>query len=353
MEADDIRDLLITTEKEQDEGKWTDLTSDIQKFHALPNLLNDKRVTLTGGTHIQFRAMMGTSGNARTTGLHEVDNIAIADQLREAEMPWRYVETKFGIDEREIAMNRAPRRIVELYEERRADAMIDAAKLFESAFWGLPATSDTKTPHGIKYWINKHITGTSATGGGFNGTVPTGSGYTEIASMNPTTYARWTNWTFKYVDVSENDFCESLDKALEYTDFEPPIDIPQSYTGQDYGFYTVWSTLADIKKLLRSRNDNLGFDLMGRAGRVYLNNVPVMRVPQLDSQSNDTTDCPFYGINWGWFKCYFMEDWIQHVKGPQQAPEQHNDIVTWYDWMCNFVTKNRRAHFVGAKSASD
>ena len=68
LQADDIADLITTTQRNLGEMKWTDLSYTLQEHLALPQLLNKNKVSFTTGTGIQWNLMISTTGATKETG---------------------------------------------------------------------------------------------------------------------------------------------------------------------------------------------------------------------------------------------------------------------------------------------
>ncbi len=122
--------------------------------------------------------------------------------------------------------------------------------------------------------------------------------------------------------------------------------MPTYNTGDDYGFYTNYNVVAGLEQLARAQNENLGTDVAAMDGQVQFKRRPVMPVKVLD---DDTTD-PIYGINWGEFKTIKLAGWwMRETRIPIQ-PGQHTMSATHVDCSFNWITRNRRRHFVIAKN---
>lgn len=337
LTATQLNDLVATTLRDLGKPKFTEIATDLQRHTAMRNLLNKNRVVLSSGYGVQWDVMVNHAASASNVGLGASDNINIVDTMVQAQADWRNSTANWAIIGQEIDMNREPARIVNLLQERRIACMISLSELMEANFWGPPvALSDTVTPWGVNTWIVKNATE------GFNGGVP--SGYTTIG-LNPTTYPRWNNWTFQYTSVSRDDFIRKMRKAATFTDFQPPVDgIPTPNTGDKYGFYTNYGVIGPLEEALESQNENLGSDIASQDGRTIFRRVPVTWVPKLEA---DTTN-PIYGINWGWFKTYILSGWWLRETNVPIYPGQHTVSAHFLDCTYQWITKNRRCHFVGA-----
>lgn len=332
-----LSDLVATTLKDLGRPKFTEIVSSLQRHTAMRHLLKKNRLQLTSGTAVQWDVMVNAANAASNVGLGATDNVGIVDLMTTASADWRNTTASYAVIGQEIDMNSEPARIVDLIHARRIGAMISMAEIMESNFWGPPvALTDNLTPWGVNTWVVKNATE------GFNGGVP--SGYTTIG-LNPTTYPNWQNWTYQYSQVSRDDLIRHWRKAADFTDFQPPVDgIPTFNTGDEYGFYTNYGVYGPLSEALDSQNDNLGNDLDKYTGTVHFRRVPVTWVPKLEA---DTTN-PVYGINWGYLKTYILKNWWLRETHVPIYPGQHTMSAHFLDCTYNFITKNRRCHFVMA-----
>lgn len=349
VQADLIKDLITTTQRELGELKFTELASDLQEHVAMGELLRKNRVTFDSGSAIQWNLMMGHSGAAKEVGLFEVDSLDIQDQMVTANVPWRHVTVNYAIERRELAMNREPRRLVELVKIRRSDAMASMAELMEGRFWGRPATSsDAKRVFGVNYWVVHN----GSSGNGFTGGAATG--FTTVAGLNPTDYPRWRNWSAQTTalasDTDLDDHVLKWREAAVKTNFKPIPGVTNTPygTANTMGYYTNYAVLAKLETRLENQNDNLGNDIAAKDGKVVFRGVPVTYVPYLDKSA----DNPIFGLNWGKFRPVFLSGEFLREMGPETAPNQHTTYVTHVDTTLNFLCYDRRRQFVLSSNAS-
>lgn len=334
-QATDLGDVVITTLAELGENKFTDLMSDYQDTVALKRLIKKSKMNFQAGDELQFNLITDHNNSARFVGLGETDVVDITNVMATGKIPWRHITWNWAMERRLVAMNRSPRKIVDLVKTQRIAAMGSAIIKFETSFWKVPATDDNVSPYGVPYYIVKSNTE------GFNGTVP--SGYSVVANLSPTTYTRWRNWTAQYTAVTKDDLIRKLRKAAHYTDFKPLVDdIPQYSTGSDRGMYTNYAVLGTMEEILESQNENLGPDIASMDGKVVFRRTPVEAVKELDL---DTTN-PVYGIDWKEFLTAGLTgEWMKEVVTDPVAG-QHTMMATFTDCTFNFYCRNRRKQFV-------
>lgn len=349
LQAEDIADLITTTQRNLGEMKWTDLSYTLQEHIALPQLLNKNKVSFNSGTAIQWNLMVGTTGSTKETALYATDSVNVSDVMTTANIPWRHINTSYAIERREMAINRSPSQIVDLVRIRRHDALVDMAGFMETRFWRRPSTSaDTLAIYGVPYWLTWTDNSSGSPTGGFDGGNPTG--FTAgTANVDSTVYTNWRNWCAKYAAVTKADLITKWRKASTFTNFKPPVAQPDYQTGSGYGYYTSYGVIGAMELLLEAQNDNLGNDVASKDGRVTFRQTPVTWCPQLEGRAGD----PVYGINWGSFRPVFLSGEYMREEGPTKASNQHTVFVTHIDTTMNLQCTNRRANFVLATASPD
>src|SRR5438445_12104321 len=210
LTATQIGDLVQTTLRDLGKPRFTEIATNLQRHTARRNLLKRNRVQLESGYGLQWDVMVGQTGAAANVGLYNTDNVNDVDVMTQATADWRFSNTNYPVENRVLAMNREPSRIVDFVKEKRIAALISFAELMEANFWGPPvALADQLTPWVVNTWIEKNSTQ------GFNGGAP--SGFTT-SGLNPTTYPNWQNWTDQYTAVSQDDLIRKWRKAATFTE---------------------------------------------------------------------------------------------------------------------------------------
>ena len=340
LQVEQIADIVSMVKDAEDRGTYTLLTTELQRYPAKKQLFKAKGRREKGGEQLSFNVMVASNESAQTTSLFGEIDVAQADLFTKGRVPWRHVTNYYAFDEREPELNSRPDDLVDIVKGRRTDCFVHLAVKFEDWFWEIPTgseASDDAPIFGVKYWVPRVNTDTD---GAFQGGNP--SGFTSgCAGLSASTYEQWQNYSVGYAAVSEDDFVTRLDKAAWECDFENPVAIPGA-TGSNYGFYTTYPTMAGLRTIARNRNDNLGFDIQSR-NPTYMGNQ-IMAVPYLTK--NDTTDHPFYGIDWSVFKPTFLRgEWMKEVT-VMRPGKQHRVVVTFVDSTLNIECKNRRKLFV-------
>lgn len=343
LQAGSISDLVFATLKELGELRFSQIATGLQRYVVMSRLMKKNKVQFfSAGYGIQWDVMTNDNGSFRFVGLYATDNVNVRNVLTQGNTDWRYATWNWALDRREVAMNSSARRIVDLIQTRRIASFLSAVKGMEAAAWNCPLSTDTLSPLGVPYWITK------SNSEGFNGLLPITSGYTTVGGINPTTYPRWANWTNQYTSITKDDLIVKWAKAADFTYFEPPIESPTFDSGDDPMFATTYPVYSQMKYLLEAQNDNLGMDVDSMDGKPVFRRTPIAWIPQLDA---DTTD-PVYGINWGEFHTAGLrQEWLRETQIPIQ-PNQHTVSSTHTDVTFNWLTRDRRRHFVIAKDTT-
>jgi hypothetical protein len=341
LTPDQVDDFVTLTLQYFKKYKWTDLSVDYQEYISA-TLIDEKKVVEEGGPQISFRIKTKNTGTARNTGMFAQDVTKVEDVMISAQVPWAMQTVNFSYDIYEDLFQSDRETIIKELQIRDHDAMTDMAELNEINLWSQPASTSDTRPMGIPYWIVKNVTNME---GGFTGGDPTAG---PAAGVSSTTYPRWRNWAFKYVQVSTDDLIRKLKKALAFTNFKAPVPHPElGYGKSDYQILTTYRTAEPMERIAESRNDNLGSDLAKYQATVTVGGVPVKWVPYLEA--NDTSD-PVYGINWRVFRPYVKRGANMRRNAPKEAAKQHTVREVHIDNWCNFICYNRRLQFVGSKA---
>ena len=340
LQAEQIADIVSMVKDAEDRGTYTLLTTELQKYPAMRQLFKAKGRRERGGEQLSFTAMVASNESAQTTSLFAEVDVAQADLFKTGRVPWRHVLNYYLFDEREPVLNSRPDDLVDIVKGRRTDCFVDLAKKFETWFWEKPTGSeeaDDAPPYGVKYWICRVNTDTD---GAHQGGDP--AGYTSgCAGLPSATYPQWQNYSVGSSAVGEDDFVARLDKAAWSCDFTNPVAIPGA-VASDYGFYTVYSVRKGLADVAKNRNDNLGFDIATQ-NPTYMGNQ-IMAVPYLTT--NDATENPFYGLDWGVFKPTFLRgEWMKEII-VKRPGKQHRTVVVFVDSSLNIECKDRRKLFV-------
>ena len=341
IQASDIGDLIRNSLNRLNRGKFTELATDRQKFVFTKPMIKKSKVVFDSGPLFQWNLMIDHNHSAESVGLYHVDTVNATDVMIQAQMPWRQLHASYPIDHHEITRNSGEAKIVDMLLTRRKSCMISLIEKMEYLAWRCPADSNTLDFAGIPYWIVKNNTT------GFNGTV--GASVTSVANVSSTTYTRWRNYTAQYTDVTKDELVDKWARAAEFTDWDPPVDgLPTFNTGNSYGFYSNWSVIGTLRRLLEDQNEDLGSDLDSMNGKVMFQRSPVVRVPELE---NDTTN-PVYGVNWGVFKIATESGWWMKETVVDQAAKQHNVSEYHLDLSIQPHCYDRRRLFVLATNTT-
>lgn len=359
ISATDLGDLITTTQKELGELKYTDLSTDLQYHVALSKLFQESSVTYEAGPSIQWNLMTDNSGAAKQTGLFAVDSLNIGDVMSTAEIGWKHTTVNYAIERREIAMNRDPRRIVDLVKVRRNDAMISLTEHLETQFWQVGSGQDM---NGVGYWISdaEGMTQDGLSDGDFDFKGGHASGFTNVAGIDPADVPRWQNGLGQFNSTDVTDPVGALDntdnpalgqpkildvmkEAYVKCNFRPmPNASYPSYnpTPDRWGIYCGYNTLAALEIMQNRLNDRIvSRDVATDAnGITSFRGVPIEYVPKLDS----FTGTPIYMLQWGSFRSVLLSGEYLKETGPDTAPNQHTVFTTHVDLTMNLQCVDRR-----------
>lgn len=342
QQAANVLDMAITCQDNLGKMKMTIAASDLQEHVAFNALLRKKRIEFSGGSNLQWNVMTKHSGAAAVTGLFAIEDVAYESVLQTAAVPWRHTRTYFMIDERMVAMNRTPNKVLDEYKKGRVNAIISYAELMEQKTWEDTPAANTDDPLGVPYYIVRNASA------GFNGGNPTYASSAGAGSLDSATYTRWRNYTDRYTNITKADLVRRWRKAATLTQFRNPVGVNHaSYdTGDDKGYYTNYDVVGTLEEVLEDQNQSLGNDIASKDGRTLFRGRPVTHVPYLDSAAGQAAKDPVYGINWGEFKVGILSgEWMNELK-PIRLPSSPRVIVIWTFCTHNLICYNRRKQFI-------
>lgn len=335
-----IDDFIELTLNRYSKNEWVDISMPLQQYHFASRWFKSKQKPERGGPRLEWKLRTGNQGTAKHSGLYAVDDTNRVNVMTKATQEWSKQTVNYIYDIDEESFQSGPETIIREMLLLEQGLYNDFFELMETALWTAPASSseDPRPPAGIPFWIQKNATL------GFNGGDPTGftSGAGSIATA---TYPKWKNYTGTYVQVSRDDLIEKVVNACDYCYFQAPQSYPEIGGGMaQWGFYTVHSVLATMRRLLQAGNDNLGNDVGRWAGEVVIRGNVVTWVPALTNSDSDAYDsqAPFYGINWNKFEYFFKEGRNMVKHPPKEAARQHTVRERHMDNWGNTVCYDRR-----------
>lgn len=349
----DLVDLIATTlpdlPKQYFEVTWTN-----QDYEAC-RIYQQDRMEVDGGTSIKRKLMLNPTGNARYRRLFDTDSPAVGDVMKEIEVPWCQLGTHYSWDKLEILRNKnSAKGFIRLMETRRIDGLWSLADLIEERFWKTPTnSSDDLYPYGVPYYIN--MLDADSTTAGFSGqTIRFQDGTTSYvcAGLNANTNTKWKNYAAVYTKI-DNALLKTFRTAFLLTRFKAPLFIndpaqkrnaaKRIYTGSDNA--VALQDLADARDDKHTGKELLGNIRMDEGGLVYINRLPVVYIPQLDSVTDPVTSDevdPIYCIDFEKFVPYVQDGYWMEESEPMTDRGQHTTFTVFLDGSHNNLCTNRR-----------
>jgi len=340
LTAADIPDMIVTTEKQLGELKFAELGTERQRYPVMERLLK-KRINFDSGTELQWPVRVDTEQTVRMVGLRDVDRIQSKSNVMDtASVPWRNMNAHYAVEERELAMNRAPRKIVDILVIKRSGMWIDIGTMMTSQFWNKPTDSTDKlNAMGIPYWVPKNNAGLASQ---FDGGNP--AGFADGAGgIDSVAVPRWASGAAGYTTNSKDDLWAKVREFMTKCHFMPQTDAPLHGSKNPlWALYSNYAVIGAAERILENQNDSLGNDIASKDGKVIVRGIPVEWEPYLDADSTN----PVWGLDWGQFQIVFMEGWYFKETRPVRSATSHTQWVRHFDSMFNFLCRNRRHNFV-------
>lgn len=357
LQAEDIADLIASTQKDLGRMKITDASSSLQDFLFANMFIRDGAQVYRGGTGMQWNVRVKHSGAAHQTGLFATESVNVQDVVKQASVGWKHTRTQYAIDRKEINMNSGDlNRVVDLVAERRADALTSLGEHLETKGWGTALSGDGDDPHGVFNYILYDNSATAGiTGIALNDDVVYGS---DVAGISPVTYSRWRNWSGK-MTLAQTDtqtyHAENplvmIRNIMRKSEFKGVAGAPNNQYGTSIrrGMYTNSTTLDRIELALANQNDSLsGTNAVPFFNQAVVNRVPVMFCPYFEYANQNI----IVGIDWDSFKVAILdgENMVEQNHKPESG--QPSVFKTFVDLTWNLVCYDRRKQFILGDSAS-
>ena len=306
--------VLLTQEKLIKRGAFVDLQSDLQDHVAVREMWKGKKKKFDGGETWDFQLQTDHNHSAKAVGVFETDGSAMTDTMVTGKVSPRHVNAHYVYDQHYPAFQRGSAKIVDLVKTLYVGMMVSFYEKLEEILWTKPASSsDEKTPYGMTYWIVKNATE------GFYGADP--DGFSDgRAGISTTDYARWANWTSRYVEISRQDLVRRMRRAHRKTKFRSPVSHSVPNLGaMRNGIYTNDDVIGLVEETLEENNMNLGNDLNSKDGRTMFKGTPLTWAPYLDSDTQD----PVYMLDWKTLAIGVLDGWENQLTKPYMVPDMH------------------------------
>jgi hypothetical protein len=330
----------------------------LEKTFESFNKLFARREATSGDVCKGYTALKNL-GNAKMTDLTTKDTSNVGNVVSEVTSNWYRTTTNWSYNRVHLAAaanrgdpSKRANRVFDYMKPLRQVSITDMANILQEAIFLCPtSSSDTINPIGISGWLT--LGTASSTGGwtGYLGRYNDGVGSTTFnvgniassESVNPL-------WASYYADHKgqKGDYLLTLiDKAQTATSLMAP-KIPEmagkDTSWRDLAIFTTLDVIMTLKSYIRKAADNVKglAEIVG--GTVYINNVPVLRAPTLETARTTLygTD-PVFGIDLSKFFIKVLED-DNFVEGrPRQRDEQHNWYTVDIDVSWAMISQDRRS----------
>jgi hypothetical protein len=334
-----------------------------QPDYPVAAILNDDHIKSEGGKSIQKQIVLNYNFNqAANRTLYQTDVPAAPQMMNTIIVPWCFTGVNWSYDKNELAMNSGSKAgFIDLIEQKRVDAMIQLAELYETNGWVAPiSAADTTTPYGIPYYLPFAANG--FVGNGFSGQTvryQNGTIGTLVAGIDASVQTKWNSFVGTYAKV-DNALIRLIRSATRKTNFKFPKMVKNP--GEDYsrvdsdeGLYASEAIVTELEDYAYKNGDNMApaRELTGRIGftedGVTFSGVPLRYAPTLDTETvvntAGTTVNPasIYMVRWGAIQPTVLTDMWNVESVSAITPFQHTVISCFLDSTYNLVIRNRRS----------
>lgn len=251
----------------------------------------DAKMVIGSGKSRKWKIRLRQSNTTRFTRPYNITPNLKFNVMEEAEINWRFLESKGLYDSREEDFNRGEDELISYVDTIESGMWEEAADFLDQNLLKAPiSVDDDESLLGLLYWGPKAATGTTSDDFTFGGTTivyQDGSTGTTAAGIdaNDANNTRWTPGVGTYARI-DGGFLRLLRQAITRTNFKL---LPQlkgtPVKGSGKNILLCGHTTADLMEELLNANDPSGNDPMKVTSETgTLRTMPIMRVPMFDDQ---------------------------------------------------------------------
>ena len=349
----DLSDLISLTLADLPDQEF-DVAWDNQDYE-FTRIYQTERMEIDGGESIVRKVLLDTTGNAKYCRPFETDEPTVGDVMHTITVPWTQLKTSYSWDKIELLRNKNNvKGFIKLIKVRRIDGLLPLANLIEDRAWKSPTSAtDDLYPYGVPYYIN-HMTKGTTTDGFVGYTIRYQDATTGVvcAGINGDNEAKWRNWAALYASIDAA-MLKKFRLAFMYTKFKAPLNVtdPSNPSVAAKRIYADFNTVAELQELCDAKADDhsgkevLGNITMDATGLVYLNRLPVVPIPQLNSYTDPeigTATAPIYCVDFRKFQPFVHEGYWMVETEPMTDRGQHTTFTIFLDGAHNNLLLNRR-----------
>lgn len=354
----ELADLILLTlndlPKQVFEVQW-----DNQDYEFC-RIYNNESMKIDGGNQIEREVMLDNLGNAHYRRAYDTDSPKVGNVMSKILVNWTRLGTDYSWDDFEIKRNmNNPKGFIDLMKTKRIEGLWSLAELIEDRAWKTPATStDDLYPYGVPYYLPLMTSG-STTDGFVGQTISyqDGNTGTTCANIDANTESKWRSYAALFSEI-DNAMLKTFRLAFMKTRFKAPLFIkdPSDKRTAQKRIYTDFDNTAELMELADAKDDNhTGKEVMGKmvvndGALVYVNRLPVVPIPQLDSYSDPysgTAVSPIWCVDFAKFIPVVHDGYWMKETEPMVDRGQHTTFTVFLDGAHqNLCTNRRTAGFV-------
>ena len=345
----DIPDLVNTTLPHFKSRGRFEAAFNLQNYYFLDEVFQQDRYDVQDGTQVEWTVVLAGNGSARHAGLYATrTNREQRDVVKLARGNWCFADAEAIYHSFELLANRGPSQKAKYIKTRYFAAYKDLADIIEQRAVLTPAdASDQENPVGLPWWIRMANSGVTDYTGGFIGRrsrYADGTGTTTTGGIDSDAEALWRNWACNHAGMGIA-LCDSIRRGMTYTNFRPPRNVKEMYTGPSRKL-RILSSLAyqiEYSRLVNNGPDNRNGDLSPFGVELNYSGIRWVGVPTLETAAYN----PVYCVDFANFQPIVHSDmWLKELDPMNDRDQPHvfvQRIDCWYNYIC---VNPRQAGFV-------
>lgn len=339
-----IPDLINTTLPHfKNRGRF-EAAFELQQYYFVDEIFQQDKYSVQDGSSIEWTVVLDENGTARHTGLYATRNRNQKDAVRLGTARWCYADAYAAYEAHELTMNRGASAKAKYIKTKYFGAYKSIANIIERRAVLTPEdANDTENPQGVAWWLSKLPSGTTDYVGGFNGKYAAyadGTTTSVIGGIDAVNEPLWRSYVVNHTGMNINTL-ESMRKANIFTDFRPPRNVKEMYTGPASKRRVLWglSFHAEYMRIINQGPDSRNGDYSPFNGDPSVFGVRPVPLPTLEGVAYN----PIYCVDFANFKPVVHSDWWMKETSPMNDVDQPHVFIQQIDCQYNYQADNRRS----------
>ena len=302
----------------------------------------------TTGKALEGHVTLDKEGNAAHKGFWDADSLIKKNINTRYRLDWALATGGMLWNEIELAMNKAPARIYDIYQQQYDSCMMELVEeVFGKILTGLTSSSDRDNPMAVTQWVSPGTTGSTGGFTAYSGAYNDGDSTMASDAFNKggissssTSNSDWANYFADHGGNIDDSLLATMDTAIRKLNFRPPV-VPEKLPVEStkFALYTSNNVIEKLNTFYRHSDDQMGYHPgayvnQGPVGP-SINRIPLVYCPPFDTANTDVygTD-PILGLNHNFIYPVILKGYDFRIKKTSDS-NRHNVMALYCDLVYN------------------